>query len=88
MDEQMAYFERRGWDTEARLWCGGFWIVENSELFNRCWDDWWDQNLRFGLMDQLSLQVVLDEHGCEPQALEVSIWQNAHFTHVPHQRNV
>ena len=41
-------------------------MVERSELFGRIWDDWWDQNIRFGIMDQLSLPVLLDDHGCGP----------------------
>ena len=33
-------------------------MIENNERLRRAWDDWWDQNLRFGLMDQLSLPVA------------------------------
>ena len=88
MTEQMEYFRRQGWDLEARLWCGTFWIVENSDLLNRLWDDWWDQNIRFGMMDQLSLPVLLDHHGCDPEQLDVVLWENAHFIHVKHHRNI
>jgi hypothetical protein len=89
MTEQMAHYQERGWDVDAPgLWCGTFWVVENSELFRRCWNDWWDQNIRFGMMDQLSLPVVLRQHGCTPQILNVPLRQNAHFTHAAHQRNI
>jgi len=56
MPQQMEYFRRRGWDVQARLWCGAFWMVANTEPIHRAWDSWWDQNLRFGMMDQLSLR--------------------------------
>ncbi len=79
MTEQIAWYRQRGWNVRARLFASGFWIVENSELFRRCWDDWWDQNLRFGMMCQLSLPVILEQHRCEPQALDVQIWNNAYF---------
>ena len=88
MKEQMEHFRRQGWDVEAKLWCGGFWMVENSARLNRLWDDWWDQNIRFGMMDQLSLPVLLNEYGCDPQPLDVVLWRNAHFTFVSHQRNI
>jgi hypothetical protein len=89
MTEQMEHFRARGWDVDAPgLWCGGFWIVENSELFKHCWDDWWDQNLCYGMMDQLSLPVVLRQHGCVAQPFDVSIWDNRHFTHVAHRRSL
>lgn len=84
MTEQMEHFHRRGWDTGARLWCGGFWMLENSELFHRCLDDWWDQNIRFGTMDQLSGPIVFANRGCEPQFLDVGIWDNRYFKHLGH----
>jgi hypothetical protein len=86
MTEQMEHFRSRGWSDAAPLFCGGFWIVENSELMNRCWDAWWDQNLRFGMMDQLSLSVVLEDLGCVPQRFEVDIFENPHFSFVAHAR--
>lgn len=88
MPEQMAYFRRRGWDLEAPLWCGTVWMIENREVIRRAWDAWWDQNLRFGLMDQLSLPVILAEHGLAPQALEVRLWDNPYFTWISHERQM
>jgi hypothetical protein len=88
MPEQMEDFRARGWDLNSRLWCGTFWMVENSEIMRRAWDAWWDQNLRFGMMDQLSLPVILKDHGIEPQALDVNLWKNEHFTWVPHVRSM
>jgi hypothetical protein len=63
-------------------------MVENAEPIRCAWDTWWDQNLRFGMMDQLSLPVVLAIHGIEPQALDVVLWQNDLFTYVPHLKNL
>jgi len=85
MAEQMLWFQAHGWNIEARLWCGTFWMVENNEVINRCWDDWWDQQLRWGMMDQLSLPVLLEEHGCVPQSLEIDLYDNELFTKIPHK---
>jgi hypothetical protein len=79
MTEQIEWFRARGWNVEARLFAGGFWIMENTDLYRRCWDDWWDQNLRFGMMDQLSLPVLMEQHGIVAQALEVLLWQNDYW---------
>jgi len=70
------------------LWCGTIWMLENSAPMQRMLDAWWDQNLRFGLMDQLSLPVILAAHGITPQALTVVLWQNAYFSHIAHQREM
>jgi hypothetical protein len=88
MPEQMEYFRSRGWDLQSRLWCGTFWMMENSELMHGAWDAWWDQNLRFGMMDQLSLPVILADHGIVPEALPVHLWKNDHFTWIPHDRSM
>jgi len=84
MAEQMAYYSERGWSVEAPLYCGTFWIIENSDALRRCWDDWWDQNIRFGMMDQLSLPVILAQHRLEPQLLSVPLQNNEHFTVESH----
>jgi len=84
MAEQMAYYSERGWNVEAPLYCGGFWIIENSDALRRCWDDWWDQNIRFGMMDQLSLPVMLAQHRLEPQLLSVPLQNNEYFTVESH----
>jgi len=88
LPEQMDYFRARGWNLHAKLWCGTIWMIENNDLLRRAWDDWWDQNLRFGMMDQLSLPAILDLHGIAPQALEVNLWDNPYFTFVPHAQNM
>jgi hypothetical protein len=85
MTEQIAFFRQQGWSLDARLWCGGFWIVENSDPLRRCWDDWWNQIIRFGMMDQLSLPVLLDHHQFDPQTLAVNVYDNAHFMNMAHR---
>jgi hypothetical protein len=84
MPEQMAYYREQGWNVEAPLYCGTFWIIENADAFRRCWDDWWDQNIRFGMMDQLSLPIMLAQHKLEPQLLSVPLQSNEHFTVESH----
>lgn len=86
MPDQMEYYRARRWNLEAKLWCGGFWMMEDCDLLQKTWNDWWDHNLRFGIMDQLSLSVVLEDNGIEPQDLPVNLWDNAHFTVARHQK--
>ena len=88
MDEQMAFYEREGWNIDAKLWSGGLWLVENNKVIGECWNSWWDQNIRFGIMDQLSLPVVLEHHGLDPQAFPFTHSGNGHFERLPHQLNV
>jgi hypothetical protein len=84
MREQVDYFRERGWNVQAKLWSGGIWMVENTELIRQAFDEWWDQNLRFGMEDQLSMPVVLENHGIEPQPLEIDVRQNEYFEITKH----
>ncbi len=85
MTEQMAFFADRGWSLDATLWCGTVWLIENNEAIARCWDGWWDQNLRYGMQDQLSLPVMLDAFGLEPQALPLHVEKNEYWERAAHR---
>jgi hypothetical protein len=84
MREQIDYYRARGWNVQAKLWCGTFWMVENTELIRRAFDEWWDHNLRFGIQDQLSLAVILDNNGIEPTPLVIQPRTNAYFDWTNH----
>jgi hypothetical protein len=86
MTEQIEFFESQGMNIDAPLWCGTIWMVENSALLNQCWDSWWDQNLRFGMMDQLSLPILLEQFRLEPQVLPVNVISNRYFEHLGHRK--
>jgi len=88
MTEQMDYFRSRSWDLQPMLWCGTFWMMGRSELMCRAWYAWWDQNVGFGVMDQLSLPIILAAHGIDPQALPVHLWKNDLFSWVQHARSI
>jgi hypothetical protein len=88
MSEQIDYFRLRAWNLGAKLWCGTIWMIENSDPIGRAWDDWWDQNLRFGMMDQLSLPVILDQHRIEPQSMAINLWRNDYFTYIQHAKKM
>lgn len=85
MAEQMNFFARCSWNLDTPLWCGTVWLIENNELIRRCWDAWWDQNLRYGMMDQLSLPVLLDAFGLQAQSLGLDLTHNPFFQWGSHQ---
>jgi hypothetical protein len=69
---------------DSQLSALGFLIVENSERFAECWDEWWSHILQFGLMDQITITPLLEQFGLHPQALNVNIFKNEHFEFVVH----
>ena len=85
MEEQIEFFKRQKWNYNSSLFATTIWMIENhNTLLNDCWNDWWDQNLRFGMMDQLSLPPLFHKHGISPRLLDVNLWKNQYFEYTGH----
>lgn len=85
MGEQMAWFNKMGLNTQAPLFAGTIWMVENTELMQEAWNTWWDQNLRFGMMDQLSFSLVLAHYGIEPVRFNEDLFANDYWIVASHK---
>jgi hypothetical protein len=85
ISEQIKYFESKGWDLDSPLWCGTVWMIENNNLMHRTLDSWWDQNLRFGMMDQLSFSVIMKDHGITPYVWTLNLTDNDFFNWGGHR---
>jgi hypothetical protein len=77
--EQMRYFQQKGWSLDSPLWCGTVWMIENTDVMHRALDSWWDQNLKFGMMDQLSFSVIMKKHKISPFVWTLNLTDNAFF---------
>lgn len=85
MEGQIKFFKRQKWNYNSSLFCGTIWMIENhNTLLNACWNDWWDQNLRFGMMDQLSLPPLFHKYGITPNLLDVNLWKQQYFEYTGH----
>jgi hypothetical protein len=82
--EAIEHLESRGFSLQDRLWCGGFWIIENNSIISQAWDAWWAYTCRYGTQDQYFLPAAMTEFGLRPQALNVNIFTNQHFDVVQH----
>jgi hypothetical protein len=85
MKEQMNWFKKMGLDTNAPLFVGTIWMVENSPLMQEALNTWWDQNLRFGMMDQLSFSLVFDHYGIIPSQFNVEVWDTRYWVVAMHK---
>jgi hypothetical protein len=85
-NEAIKYLTARGFGLEDKLWCGGFWIIENNSIINQAWDAWWNYTFRYGTQDQYFLPAVMTEYGLRPQTLNVNIFANEHFEIVQHMK--
>ena len=85
LKSQVEYYELRGWNVGAKLWDAGLWLIENNSEIATCWNSWWDQNVCFGVMDQLSLPVVLENHGVHPQEFPFNPAVNRYLERISHR---
>ena len=88
MEVQMAFYEAQGWNTAARLWSGGLWLIENNAAIRECWNSWWDHIIQFSIQDQLSLPIVLESHGLDPQEFPFRHSGDSYFERIPHSKDI
>jgi hypothetical protein len=86
LDQQMESAARDPRRLRLRQFAGGLWIVENSDRMKSVWDAWWEATRNPGSMDQLSLALVLDDHGIEPATWDLELLANPYFVVEPHGR--
>lgn len=86
LQQQVDDNRAAGFDMSARLLAGSFWIRENSPMMNAAWDEWWDQNLRYSISDQLSLPLVLARAGIIPTIIPGDVYKNDDLSYIKHVR--
>jgi len=82
MTRQMYYLEASGINcAQTKLWCAGFFVLENSRINGKCLDNWWKQTLNFGRMDQLSLSAAFSFEGVSVRKLkkDINVYHNDWF---------
>ncbi|TXN05841.1 hypothetical protein FV219_10080 [Methylobacterium sp. WL122] len=87
LQEQVDYYLSLGWDLEKPLYNGGFFIMERNNFTEALLNDWWDQNIRFGVMDQISLSMMLYKNRIDPYIIDANIHDNVCFTWDKHLIN-
>lgn len=88
VQEQVDYYISRRWDLNVSLYNGGFFIAEQNEFTSKFFDDWWDQNIRYGVMDQISLSMMLSKNRMKPLEIQIDINDNICFTCERHEKNM
>ena len=82
MTKQMYYLEASGINcAQTKLWCAGFFVLQNSMYNALALNNWWKQTKRFGRMDQLSLSAAFSLEGVRVRTLkkDMNVYQNEFF---------
>jgi hypothetical protein len=81
---QVRYLKQNNFDLNSKLYCTGFWIMENTPRARAFIYTVWDQIMKFDTGDQIAYGAILNKWGYKPTLLDVSITHNQHFTFVAH----
>ena len=90
MDRQVAWYRQNGRPSAPGLWAGGIIARRSTEVVRSAGARWYADCERWTYQDQVSLPVVLEEHGISVEALTLggSLWQNPHFAIEPHRSDL
>lgn len=61
--EQVEYYREQGHPAHWGLWCAGFFLRLNNKRMNKCYEEWWEEILKWTAKDQHSQAFVLRKHG-------------------------
>jgi hypothetical protein len=65
--QQVEHYRAEGYPAHNGLWACGTLARARSAKLDKAMLDWWSEIEKWSIQDQLSLPVVLDRHGIEPQ---------------------
>lgn len=82
------FAQATGYKGEVKgLYACGMFIRKNSPKVNKCFDDWWEENMNFPLtLDQISFPYVLQKHKLNTHVIDLNIFENSHFKFIPHAK--
>lgn len=86
--EQVEAYRRTGYPAGAGLYaCGVLARRHHDPTLRAVNEAWWRENLAWTWQDQLSLPVVLRQHGLTPALMPGDLWHNEWFTYAGHRRD-
>lgn len=84
LEREREHFGRSHDLSKLRLWAGGLWLLPNMPRAHAFLDAWWDCVLHYTIIDQPAISPLLAEHGIEPIAFDVPLYDNQYWTRRAH----
>ncbi len=85
IERQMEHYREQGVKPGTGLYAGGFLFRRHLDaMVMRMNCEWWSEVGQFSKRDQLSLPVILQRTGIQPQVIPGSYWNNELFVYGPH----
>lgn len=81
LEEQLTILTDEGY-VDDRLYAGGVFAYRNSPVMRAAMTDWWVQQSKYHLNDQLSLPYVMWKHKVRVRTVLGDIFANPYFIHT------
>lgn len=69
MREQYEHYKKLGF-PDTLLVCGGLFLRKNSPSVNQAFDDWFLENVKWTIQDQISLPYIFWKHGLKVKIID------------------
>jgi hypothetical protein len=66
------------------LWACGVLVRKHTDFIKKLMSEWWEQNLKYTLQDQISFAYVCAKNKFKPTTLKVNLYYNLLFKIIPH----
>lgn len=85
LEAQLSILTDEGY-VDDRLYAGGIFAYRDSAVMRAAMTDWWLNQSKYHLNDQLSLPYVLWKHRARVSVVPGDIYDNLHFVHTQNRQ--
>jgi len=84
--EQVNEYKKEGYPQNNGLYSCGLFARKQDEKTNHIFDDWWAENCKWSIQDQLSFPYVLWKNNMKVQEIKIDLFRNEYFNLTSHTK--
>lgn len=89
LNSRRDYYLKINFPKHYGLYCGGCFSFKNNYLTKKIQKEWWEETIKTGMMDQVSLPYVLWKNNIKKEQISVidlNIYINNYIKYFPHKK--
>lgn len=83
---QADHYRSKGYPANNGLYACGMFARWNNKKNNDAFNDWWIENCKWSIQDQLSFPVVAREHQLSVNPIDINLFNNPYFAWKDHKK--
>lgn len=89
LNGRSEYYKSINYPKHFGLYCGGCFAYKNIPLVKRIQNEWWEETVKCGMMDQVALPYILWKNNIPKELIKIidlDIYNNNYIKYFPHKK--